>query len=357
MKEYSIRALVYHLTRENIDKGLKHLEAIATRLASLRDEIKDQLRVLSTRAVFPPIRELDRKTLGLAKALRENGIDFVAVPLGYVSHEFTLNLLESDDGFFTSIPYAESKEEEIIRILRDIPERINWVATSRFGISFGRRNLTPYFPVTESSRGGVSVGLLYVNHIRKNVKKGGGIRSSVMSAVKDVIGTIKQALKNTEWDGVQVGVDASLSPWMEESVALLIEDITGLTFGLPGTFSKIQEINSELHALKKDLDLVGYNEVMISLAEDNRLKELARLNSLKFKDLLYLTMSCVAGLDMVYIPSSTDNRVVKGIFKDLETIRRLKGRSLGMRIGLVSVEPGEEIPLGRFGNVPVIDVE
>jgi len=352
MREYSVRALVYHVSSEKIKMGINFLEDAATRLASLRDELKSEFNILSTRFVLP-IREWDKELGKLAKVVRDNGVDFIAAPLKEPKSVSVLELLSTDPGVFTSIPYVQEKEREILNVIREIPEKIDWIATSRFGVAFGERLTTPYFPVTASNEEGVSISLLYVNYLGNRSCEGKKLSKIVDETINDVIREVAQGMRAIKWNTSIIGVDPSLSPWMEESVAAFIERQTRVTFGLPGTFSKIREINEELSEVSERI--TGYNEVMIPLAEDNRLKELAKLGSLRFRDLIHLVASCVVGLDMVYIPSSTSDDILRGVLRDLNSIQRLKRRSLGLRIGLVGAEPGEEIQLGRFGNVPVIE--
>jgi len=97
---------------------------------------------------------------------------------------------------------------------------------------------------------------------------------------------------------------------------------------------------------------VGFNEVMLPLAEDDRLKELAAVGQLRFRDLLAATPACVAGLDMVPLPSTTETRVLKWVMRDLDAASKLKRKPLGMRVLLVGAAPGEEVELGMFGKTP-----
>jgi len=58
---------------------------------------------------------------------------------------------------------------------------------------------------------------------------------------------------------------------------------------------------------------------------------------------------------MVLIPSTVDDRVLRGVMRDLYSLHLLKGRTMGMRVILVGAEPGEDVELGEFGKTPVMD--
>ena len=50
-----------------------------------------------------------------------------------------------------------------------------------------------------------------------------------------------------------------------------------------------------------------------------------------------------------------EDRVLRGLMRDLYSLHLLKGGTIGMRVILVGAEPGEEVELGEFGKTPVMD--
>ena len=282
-------------------------------------------------------------------------VDYVAFPLASLDSDRLVALISSYENAFFSLEYREEYLDEIVEVLRRIPRECGWEAGARFGVSLGRIPTTPYFPVTRSGGEGLSMSLLYVDYLKSRVANGASVSDAMREAALRAYKLAYEASDSADSRLALIGLDLSLSPWMEESVGALVEQILGAPLMTPGTYSTIGLLNDLLTTLAKSLRAVGFNEVMMPLAEDNRLKELAAVGQLKFRDLLSLTPLCVAGLDMVPIPSTTEEKVLKGVISDLRRFHLLKGRSIGMRLVLVDSEPGVEILLGRFGRTPVLD--
>jgi len=152
------------------------------------------------------------------------------------------------------------------------------------------------------------------------------------------------------------GLDLSISPWMEESVVPLLEEVKGGPLGVPGNFYALYQLNRALRGIGEEVGAIGFNEVMLPLAEDEVLKERVEAGEIAFRDFLALVAVCVAGLDMVPIPSWTDDRAIAGVLRDLGAFRGLKGKTVGVRLIPVGVEAGEEVDLGEFGKTPVLNV-
>jgi uncharacterized protein (UPF0210 family) len=308
----------------------------------LAKELSARKEVWSVRVVSPPVEDaagaLDVKPSRYVEEFYETAIkvaNYVAFPLRRLEPSELVELMRSFERAYFSVEYRLEEEEAIIEVLRRVPEEVGWVAGSCFAVAFGGRPVTPYFPVTTSETEGVTASLLYPTHVAELVE-GGAI---------DRVGTNLPL----------IGLDLSLSPWASDSVALLLEKLLGLPLFSPGTFFVLRAVNEALSLLASSLGAVGFNEVMLPLAEDDRLKELAAVGHLRFRDLLATAPACVAGLDMVPLPSTTDARVLKWAMRDLDAASKLKRRPLGMRLLLVGASPGEEVELGMFGKTPVID--
>lgn len=210
---------------------------------------------------------------------------------------------------------------------------------------------TPYFPLSTSINGlGVGIALLYPNLIRDVYSKRGlrGIRKLMRAIEADLI----EALTPVK---ARIGIDFSISPWMSESVANLITAITGSLPGEPGFINGISILNTILREVVQGKPhVIGYNEVMLPLAEDDGLKEAALENKIKARDFLLFSSVCVAGPDMIAVPWDK-NKLVKYIL-DAMSIAMMKRSPMALRIlPIDNAEPGETIDLGKFGKVPVIE--
>ncbi len=359
---YKFRALTYHAppASGSLENYLSRLKI--DELKCLAKELSKRREVWSLRVVCPPVYEASSIfNVNVEKFLEAfydtviEAANYVAFPLSRLNPVELADLMLSFERAYFSVAYTEELASEIIGALREVSERAGWLAGSRFAVSFGKRPVTPYFPVTTSEAEGYTLSLLYPSHIEKEVSEGGTFPDSLRKTALDAYRVAYEALDGVSAAAPLHGIDLSLSPWQKDSVAALIEKLQGKLFGNPGTISTVEALNEALRFLASSLKTTGFNEVMLPLAEDDRLKELVNIGQVTFKDFLYLTLVCVAGLDMIPLPSTTDDAVLKGVIDDLEAARKIKGRTLGMRILLVDAEPGTEVDLGFFGKTPVLD--
>ncbi len=246
----------------------------------------------------------------------------------------------------------EPAAETVLRVSRTDP-----LAAARLAIDlWGFGLLTPYFPMSSNTAGreGVAVALLYTDRIMEGLRIGGlepGIRETLKWA--EGIG-----MRIASTIGVEFfGVDASPSPWMEESVARAVETLSGVPVPEPGTLTGLRRLNEAVWSAAASVKTTGFNEAMLAVAEDNVLKERILEGRLRVRDLVSLTTGCVAGVDMVVLPGDTTRSVVKGLLADQKTVAHVKGRPLGSRLIVYEgARPGDTVELGFFGKVPVAPV-
>jgi len=359
---YKFRALSYHAP-----PATGSLDGYLTRLklddvGRLARELSAKREVWSVRVVSPPAEDAAR-ALGvkLSKYVEEfyeaaiKVANYVAFPLRRLEPSELVELVRSFERAYFSVEYGRDGEGAITEVLRRVPEEVGWVAGSRFAVAFGGRPVTPYFPVTTSEVEGLTASLLYPTHVAELVEGGETVPDALRATALEAYRLIYGAIDRTGTSLPFLGLDLSLSPWASDSVAALLEKLLGMPLFSPGTFTVLKLVNDALSLLASSLGAVGFNEVMLPLAEDDRLKELAAVGQLRFRDLLAATPACVAGLDMVPIPSTTEARVLKWVVRDLDAVSKLKRRPLGMRLLLVGAAPGEEVELGMFGKTPVLD--
>lgn len=344
--EVEIRALVYHF--KNVSDSKEQVQEKISRLIELKEKFEDatSIPVRSTRIVLPTVSP---KVLGgvlkiYHELAEEYGVDYVAVPHRPPPDPGDLvELFETYPRFFTSTLFSREKTEILVKTLYSI-SGASWIYGARYAIAFKEILQTPYFPATASHEEGFTISLLYTELLKNNIDAPGRVKKKLAEIIENAEKIFPKFL----------GADYSLSPWMENSVAALIEKKSGKMFTLPGTISSIIQTNWMIRDFAKNKGL-GYNEIMLPLGEDNRLKELALTSQLRFSHLLSYTAFCVAGLDMVPIPDTTEPEIVKNILLDLDHISAQKNRPLGLRLILPSAEDGTEITLGFFGKIPVLN--
>jgi uncharacterized protein (UPF0210 family) len=239
----------------------------------------------------------------------------------------------------------------------------NPISLTRIATLFGEGGglLTPYFPLSMNTRygEGVALALLYARDL-VDAYRVEGLTGMVESACRILsrAESIGRCIASTM--GIDYyGLDYSLSPWMDDSVALLIEEISGSTLPNPGSLHTVSRINNLIHeaAIRCGILPTGFCEIMLPVAEDNILKERVRDGMLRLRDLIALSSFCVAGVDMVVIPAEIPDRILLGVMLDLSEVSRLKGKPIGLRIiPYPGVKPGDRIDLGVFGEIPVIEV-
>lgn len=223
---------------------------------------------------------------------------------------------------------------------------------TRVSLTLGPWIQTPYFPSTTNvgKVTGFAVSFRYVDLFEQlfQLKRG--------DVITDYLGRVGKALRTVERvSGIPLlGADYSLSPWMSESVGFLIESLMEDTLPAPGMFAAVAGINRVIRevASSSEIKPMGFNEVMLPVAEDDVLKERSGTGALRVHHLVALSAVCVAGLDMVVV--KRDPEVIAKLISDMLAMQQLKMRSLGVRIVPIDrAKPGDWVELGKFGKVPV----
>jgi len=347
-----------------------YLMSLTEQLESLADaSVLFTRPIWSRRVVLPCFHALD------GGAIREvsNQIDEAAPSLGVGLVAFPLGVADIDqvaDGIAASLSETEStfislklsemgreltpdRAEAGARLLARIAEKGGPANCARFAFSCGDQPETPYFPDTSSQREGFTLSLRYVPDLQSFFNQGReNVRDRTASLLKAVESEALAVSRRSSID--YIGVDCSLSPWMEESAADLVGTVMGSEFGGPGTHHATSCLNRLIGEASQGLRTCGFNEVMLPVAEDSELKELALEGRIDVSTLVSLVSICVAGLDMVALPLSTEPRSLARLLQDVSSIANAKGRPAGIRLVLADGKPGGEVEMGQFGRVPIM---
>ncbi len=363
-RRVEIRAVAVSLSTSRVNRS--YLEEVGTKLEEYSRNLPSAsgFEVRTRRLVLPFLEDLSRELgFSLERVAEEvcsvveelGGVDYVALPLRSAKGaSWIIGVLKRYEKAFFSVPYVEGEEPLVEELVRGISVKAGPVEAAHFAVSFGEQLHTPYFPATASKGDSTMLSLLYPSYLSSAIKEGKGMRAALEELASKVVGAAKEVLKESGLPS-RLGVDYSLSPWMEESAAAVIEDLKGTPLNMPGTHYAILEINKAIWEVAERYDGLGYNEVMLPVAEDDRLKELVAKGDLALSQLVSYVSVCVAGLDMVLLPLSVEEGFIASLVRDLAAIREVKGRTLGMRVILVDAEPGEVVELGFFGKTPVAD--
>ena len=326
----------------------KQLIGIMRKLANRED-----IKVWTWRLTFPnnikwdDVKEFCNRVDVLINAYHANlpeiSVDDLSTYLNTCRNSYAALLLK---------PQLVNDVSKIASIIYRLWELVGEEGMCRVGISFGDYIDTPYYPLSTMFNEGVSASLRYVDILMMTEPK------SWLSKVSSYVSILNKKLNNL-CDSVSIrflGFDLSLSPWLtnDESIVRLIERyyLSGRKFPSIGTASAINSLNNFILNLVKasGVRALGFNEVMLPLAEDEVLKERVYEGNVRLHDLINLSTYCIAGLDMVAIPASKE--IIESIIKDLITVYKVKGKVIGMRI--IPTTSNYEIKLAGFGKVPIV---
>jgi len=267
-----------------------------------------------------------------------------------LNYEYLRNVMKCPNSFASILLKDYSGVDEAVDVLLNLVRTYGYDVATRLGFAVGGYVETPYYPLSTAFREGVSIALRYVDtYASALATEDPEVR--IASTLKKVSDLVSHSVKSAGVD--YLGVDASISPWMEESVVPLIEKLSKIKFPKPGSASGLKKLND---LIVKSVELaniptLGFNEVMLPVGEDLTLMNLVRANELKLSDLTFLTAYCLVGVDMVALPA--DRNLIKGVFNDVLAAYEVKKRSLGIR--LIPVEESlQEVHIARFGSIPVI---
>jgi uncharacterized protein (UPF0210 family) len=278
-----------------------------------------------------------------------------------VYHPMLQDIVESavDKGLFVSILNRPPVEEAAVNFSKLVHylagKDINYPTRIGFNV-YGRPVYTPYYPLS-SSPGDTelfSIALTYPNHMKGMLERGNV--KQVEKEFTSIIGKVEESARIIrDTTGIEyLGVDLSLSPWMEESVARLVEIVSGRIIGEPGSAYGVYVLNTLINNAAGKTLSTGFNEVQLPVAEDNVLKERGVQGRLKARDLARLTGVCLAGLDLAVVPSDISR--VRDLVLEVFSYSLTKNRPLGVRIVPVDLEPGSSVEFEKFGKTPVIPV-
>lgn len=289
-----------------------------------------------------------------ARALEYLGRD-VLLSSGFIEEPDEASVVELlESGVYTPILHRGSLDIEAMKkysqIIHRVSRRDPQLAT-RIAIGFYSEDLlTPYFPGS-SSRGERVLGLafIYPSMLEDLLKKGMGIESAIRSVFREFEKIAKEISSRV---GLKTLIDYSLSPWMDHSVARLLEAL-GARVAKPGFNYVISMVNAyiEKHASREFA--TGFNEVMLPYAEDLELIRYGEKGIVKARDFLLYATTCVAGVDMVVVPEDVDS--LAKLIADTAAIALMKKKPVWLRAIPVNLKPGEKVKLGRFGEVAVLD--
>ncbi len=313
------------------------------------------------RIVFPPLPDdieyQDVKRIAMEIYSSFSNIDvLMAIPFKIDSPHIDkiVNLIYENSYIYSStVCNNETCVQKIASSIYSKFKDIGIDVYTNFAVAFGSWVESPYFPATAntSNNVGFSCSLRYVDLVKKSLVDGNeNDVSKFIISIDSLLKSISSCMMVP-----YLGIDASLSPWLNESVAEIVEILIGDRLGSLGSFNAIYILNRYIRELidKLKIKSIGYNEVMLSVAEDLLLNEYVSDGRIRLKDLMSFSLFCVPGVDMIAMPHQVDYR---RFLLDMLTIYRVKKISTALRVIPTELESGTKIILRRFGETYVIHI-
>ena len=291
-------------------------------------------------------------------------LEKISSECGVIIAGLHLDVVRSAKDFELLVKHLEISNRIYASVLITDEEQLDWYVEclekysgksdtfTRLAVIFPGRVLTPYFPVATSYTGlwGISVALRYAPDAARAVREG-----SLKPLASEVVRVERIARSLASKVGLDyLGVDLSLSPWMDESVARVIELLQGAPLGSPGTMWAVGRVNAMIRELAEEagVEAIGYGEVMLSVLEDSLLSARVGEKRVRLRDLVSYSAACAVGVDMVAVPPTLD---LRGLARDVWVVRGLKSGPVSVRLLFSEALPGSAVYVEGFGATFVIE--
>jgi len=244
------------------------------------------------------------------------------------------------------VPLISSLYARTLQFLRN---HNAYKAQARISLTLRGPLATPYFPSAASlfDEYSIMASLLYVKYLSNAIEEGSDLESAVLSACRYVEKVLSEVSESV---GVKnAGIDISISPWIDESLLSLFKAYHNVDF--PHAYT-IRCINECLDRASRRINSVGFNEMMMPLAEDEWLKELVKKGILRLRDFIALSVLSVAGVDMIPLPL-LDINGLSSIIYEILAFSLVKDKPFGVRLIATRLRSNDEINISPFGNIPI----
>ena len=228
--------------------------------------------------------------------------------------------------------------ESTADIIRQIAHRTDaGYGNLRFAALMNCPPNTPFFPAAywHDARTNFSIGWQAIDLVQDafrdapNLEAGLQNLKTVMEAEGQKIVALAQTLAQ-EWGIKFVGIDASLAPMGDESIAYAMEHQLPGYFGERGTLTVAAGLTRTLQSL--ELPLCGYSGLMLPVLEDVGLGERSEGGYFNLDSLLLYSTVCGTGLDTIPIPGDASTSQIAAILTDVATLSIQLSKPLSVRL-------------------------
>ena len=196
---------------------------------------------------------------------------------------------------------------------------------------------TPFFPAAywQDTRTNFSIGWQAIDFVHQAFKHASNLETALQD-LKDVMETEGQklvAIAETlakEWGIKFIGIDTSLAPMGDESIAYAMEQQLPGCFGESGTLTVAAGLTRTLRSLS--LPLCGYSGLMLPVLEDVGLGKRSEECYFNLDSLLLYSTVCGTGLDTIPIPGDASTSQITAILMDVATLSQQLKKPLSVRL-------------------------
>ena len=233
---------------------------------------------------------------------------------------------------------ASDITENTANIIRQIAHRTDaGYGNLRFAALMNCPPNTPFFPAAywHDARTNFSIGWQAIDFVQDaftnapNLEIGLQNLKAIMEAEGQKIVALAQTLAQ-EWGIKFVGIDASLAPMGDDSIAYAMEQQLPGYFGERGTLTVAAGLTRTLQSL--ELPLCGYSGLMLPVLEDVGLGERSEAGYFNLDSLLLYSTVCGTGLDTVPIPGDASTSQIAAILTDVATLSIQLSKPLSVRL-------------------------
>lgn len=228
--------------------------------------------------------------------------------------------------------------EKTADIIREIAHRTDdGYGNLRFAALMNCPPNTPFFPAAywRDTRTNFSIGWQAIDFVQDAFADGTNLETGLQN-LKDIMETEGQklvALAETiakEWGTKFIGLDVSLAPMGDDSIAYAMEQLLPGCFGDSGTLTVAAGLTRTLKSLS--LPLCGYSGLMLPVLEDVGLGKRSEECYFNLDSLLLYSSVCGTGLDTIPIPGDATTEQIAAILTDVATLSLQLNKPLSVRL-------------------------
>ncbi len=279
------------------------------------------IEFLSLGTIQPEKRYTEMHLTRVADVIVQSEILFATVTLTTESGHIDLNTAESTAGIIQQIAHQTDAG----------------YGNLRFAALMNCPPNTPFFPAAfwHDTRTNFSIGWQAIDFVEAAFTDAPNLETALQN-LKTLMETEGQKIVKLaetfakEWGIKFIGIDTSLAPMGDESIAYAMEKQLPGYFGERGTLSVAAGLTQTLRTLS--LPLCGYSGLMLPVLEDVGLGERSEAGLFNLDSLLLYSTVCGTGLDTIPIPGDASISQIIAILTDVATLSERLKKPLSVRL-------------------------